>query len=187
MDFNRGGQEAILRMVEAYGCSTRQALSELLGVSKSTMASRFMRDIFPADWVIQCSFDTGASLKWLVTGEGNKFENEHLDAIKTTRLKLIDEELHPANYQLFDKVMISSSIKEPAVLVDGSNTYLVDLSPPATADGLWLVDIDGRKSIRKIIRLPGQKFRVSNDEITFDCGVDDLKLIAKVDTFFQKI
>ncbi|MDR5018465.1 phage repressor protein CI [Yersinia enterocolitica] len=186
MDFETGGQAAIFRMVEAYGVSTRQAVCDRLGISKSTMASRFMRDIFPADWIIQCAFDTGASLKWLVTGEGNKFDNEFLDTIKVPRLKLIDGNVHNANYQLFDKVMIADSISKPAVLADESTSYLIDLSSKELTDGLWLIDIDGKASLRKIMRIPGQKVRVSTDESTFDCGIDDVKFIAKVDTIFQK-
>lgn len=46
MDFNSGGKKAIERLVEAYGFGTRQALCDHLGVSKSTMATRYMRDIF---------------------------------------------------------------------------------------------------------------------------------------------
>lgn len=46
MDFSSGGKKVIERLVEAYGFSTRQALCDHLGVSKSTMATRYMRDIF---------------------------------------------------------------------------------------------------------------------------------------------
>ena len=49
---------------------TRQALADHIGVSKSTLANRYMRDTFPADWIIQCSLETGASLTWLTTGNG---------------------------------------------------------------------------------------------------------------------
>lgn len=70
MDFKTGGQQVILRLVEAYGFSTRQMLCDHLGVSKSTLATRFMRDIFPAEWVIQCALETNAWLKWLVSGVG---------------------------------------------------------------------------------------------------------------------
>ncbi|WP_143340009.1 helix-turn-helix transcriptional regulator, partial [Cronobacter sakazakii] len=70
MDFNSGGRQAIERLVKAYGFSTRQALSDHLGVSKSTLATRYMRDIFPSDWIIQCAMETGVSLEWLVTGTG---------------------------------------------------------------------------------------------------------------------
>lgn len=65
-----GGKEAITRILQAYGFSTRQALCDHLGVSQSTMANRWMRDTFPHDWLIACHLDTGASMLWLTTGQG---------------------------------------------------------------------------------------------------------------------
>lgn len=70
MDFNTGGQKVVQRLLEAYGFKTRQALCDKLGVAKSTMASRYMRDIFPADWVIQASIETGINVEWLAFGTG---------------------------------------------------------------------------------------------------------------------
>ena len=67
---NKGGKAAIERLVEAYGFTTRQALADHLEVSKSTLANRYLRDTFPADWIIQCALETGTSLKWLTTGQG---------------------------------------------------------------------------------------------------------------------
>lgn len=55
---NQGGKAAIERLVKAYGFTTRQALADHLGVSKSTLANRYMRDTFPADWIIQCALET---------------------------------------------------------------------------------------------------------------------------------
>ncbi|EIN3471841.1 helix-turn-helix domain containing protein, partial [Shigella flexneri] len=52
MNLEKGGRGAIERMVEAYGFKTRQALCDHLGISKSTLATRYMRDSFPAEWVI---------------------------------------------------------------------------------------------------------------------------------------
>lgn len=34
------------------------------------MATRYMRDIFSADWVLQCVMETGVSIDWLVSGKG---------------------------------------------------------------------------------------------------------------------
>jgi phage repressor protein C with HTH and peptisase S24 domain len=187
MDFEKGGQAAIYRMMDAFGFTTRQALCNELGVSKSTMASRFMRDIFPADWVIQCALKTGADLKWLTSGEGRMFDNEVIDTLKVPKMKLSEGTTHPAGYVMFDKVMLNVSLKKPGVLVEGPKSYIVDFANEDLADGVWLVDIDGSSSVRKIQRLPGQKIRVSNDEITFDCGILDLKLLAKVDTVFQQV
>lgn len=187
MDYETGGQAAIYRMMEAFGVTTRQALCNELGVSKSTMASRFMRDLFPADWIVQCALKTGALLPWLVSGEGPMFDNETTDILKVPKIKLLDGTTHESGYVMFDKVMLNQSLKKPGVLTDGKKSYIVDFANEELADGVWLIDIDGSASIRKIQRLPGQKIRVSNDELTFDCGIQDLKLVAKVDTIFQQI
>ena len=72
MDLRKGGKAAIERMLEAYGVTTKQALCERLGISSSTLANRYLRDTFPADYIIQCALETGVSLKWLVTGNGSK-------------------------------------------------------------------------------------------------------------------
>lgn len=85
---NRGGKEVIGRILEAYGFTTRISLCNQLGVSQSTMANRYARDTFPADWVIVCHLETGASLIWLSTGTGNKFVDGRDD--KTVYLKHID-------------------------------------------------------------------------------------------------
>ncbi|WP_313124480.1 helix-turn-helix transcriptional regulator [Pseudescherichia sp.] len=67
MNFSSGSRNVIKRLVEAYGFTTRQALADHLGVSKSTLATRYIRDIFPSNWVITYALQTGASLIWLVT------------------------------------------------------------------------------------------------------------------------
>jgi lambda repressor-like predicted transcriptional regulator len=75
-------KEAITRILQAYGFSTRQALCDHLGVSQSTMANRWMRDTFPHDWLIACHLDTGASMLWLTTGQGtHNYANEDMDCL----------------------------------------------------------------------------------------------------------
>ena len=73
VESNKGGKEVISRLVEAYGFSSRQALCNHLHVSQSTLANRSARDTFPADWVIICHVETGASMFWLTTGQGLPF------------------------------------------------------------------------------------------------------------------
>ncbi|MGV4241352.1 phage repressor protein CI [Citrobacter freundii] len=66
---NRGGQKVIERILSAYGFKSRQAFCNHLGISQSTMANRYARDTFPADWVLICSLETGVSVEWLSSGE----------------------------------------------------------------------------------------------------------------------
>ncbi|MDN5971292.1 MAG: helix-turn-helix domain containing protein, partial [Enterobacterales bacterium] len=102
MDFNNGGKKAIERLVEAYGFTTRQALCDHLGVSKSTMATRYMRDIFPADWVLQCAMETGLSIQWLSFGEGPKKDVSKLDTVSLPKKNLISGKLVDAGFYIFD-------------------------------------------------------------------------------------
>lgn len=174
MDFNSGGREAIERLVEAYGFSTRQALADHLKVSKSTLATRYMRDIFPSDWVITCALETGASLEWLTTGCGLKFEHDKSDILSLEKKKLLDGVLYPSGNIFFDKVMLPSESQELFIVDDSSVFYIVDASNSEIQDGMWLVNIDGLFSVRLVARIAGNKLRITNKTLSFDCNKDEI-------------
>jgi len=175
MDFKTGGQQVILRLVEAYGFSTRQMLCDHLGVSKSTLATRFMRDIFPAEWVIQCAMETGASLDWLVTGEGAIFDNEKIDTFKIRNTKILNGVLHEAGYVIFDSVLIPSNVDKPLLVTSQNLRHLIELNTTEIVDGKWLIDIDGFMSIREINRIPQNRVRVTDNSNEFECNLHDVK------------
>ncbi|MGY2799852.1 phage repressor protein C with HTH and peptisase S24 domain [Ewingella americana] len=179
MDFKTGGQQVILRLVEAYGFSTRQMLCDHLGVSKSTLATRFMRDIFPAEWVIQCALETGVSLQWLVSGEGDIFDKAS-DLIKMPQKKLLKEKIYDAGYCAFDKVFIPQNLLDPFLLHDGDFKYIADAKFDDITDGKWLLNIDGNYSIRNLVKIPGDNVRVEKNSITFDCKINDLITVATI-------
>lgn len=197
MNFNTGGKAAIERLVAAYGYTTRQALCDRLGVSKSTMATRYMRDIFPADWIIQCALETGASLEWLSFGTGEAFsginsgnsianqksanENALDDVITVQKKKIVDGDLYSANFFMLDKAMLPSHIIKPIIVVDDSCQYLAEESIDEISDGTWLVEIEGKVSIKELTRIPVGKIRVNPPEggHYFECGINDLKAVAK--------
>ncbi|AYC17687.1 hypothetical protein DZA65_00781 [Dickeya dianthicola] len=185
MDFGTGAKAAIERLVEAYGFKNRQALCDHLGVSKSTLANRYMRDSFPADWVIQAALETGVSLRWLATGEGPKFDDARNDVIAIPRQKLIDGKLYDSNYYMFDKAFLSDGLKDPVVILDGDITYIADRQFDEVVDGKWLVEIEGRTSIRDLTRIPVGKVRVSGAGAEFDCGLGDIQIIAECKGFYK--
>lgn len=180
MDFKTGGQQVILRLVEAYGFTTRQMLCDHLGVSKSTLATRFMRDIFPAEWVIQCALETGASLRWLTTGLGVQFEHSRTDIIEIKRKKIQEGKLYEAGYLVFDKVFLPPDLGIPFALVNKAETYICDSKFKEILDGKWLVDIEGTVSVRCLARMPGGLIRVEGGSFPFDCLLNDLNIIASI-------
>ncbi|HID9654546.1 TPA: phage repressor protein CI [Serratia marcescens] len=185
MDLEKGGRGAIERMVEAYGFTTRQALCDQLGVSKGTLSNRYMRDSFPADWVIQCSLETGASLQWLVSGKGIIYECEDIMTIPCK--KIIDGELFDANYFIFDKAFLPNKITTPFVLISDTVKYLMDFETDSIQDGKWLIQINSKYSIRDINIMPKSQAKVSHNGTSFECDIKDLDITAKVKMIFNTL
>jgi phage repressor protein C with HTH and peptisase S24 domain len=187
MDFKTGGREAIDRLIEAYGFTTRQALCDHLGVSKSTLATRYMRDIFPAEWVIQCALETRVALSWLASGVGPMFDNNRLDIVDIPRKKLLDGVLYDSNYYAFDKALLPPDVKNAQAILDGNIIYIVELNFDKFSDGKWLVKFDDTTSLRDIIKIPNNKLKVDNGKFDFECNMSDMQLIAKVVSQIKQI
>lgn len=183
VESNRGGKDTILRLVEAYGFSSRQALCAHLGVSQSTLANRSARDTFPADWVIICHMETGASLTWLTTGKGARFmEVEESRVVIATQRKISNGILEPMDDFILDKGSLPEGLNAPFVVNADRSTYLVDTYEGEIVDGLWLIEIDKLVSIRELVRFPGGRVRVENGKSSFECQSSDIVVLGKVIT-----
>lgn len=192
-----GGRDAINRLMKAYNFSSRQQLCDHLSVSKSTMANRYLRDSFPAEWVIQCALETGISLLWLATGQGDMFASEEFDkplktessvtvrplskivapSIKHAELK--NGELQSEDEILLDSRLLDSESVNSLFVKTATDSFIVDTSVKQVSNGYWLVDIDGVKSIVKVARIPGNKIVVHQDESSFECSVDDVEVVGR--------
>lgn len=197
MNFNKGGQEVIKRLLTAYGFKTRQALCDQLGASTSTMSTRWMRDIFPSDWVIQCAMETGASLEWLSFGEGEPFKNGDKktpneypqtandnalgDVIAVPRKKIIDGIIYDSNFFMLDKAMLPTHLCKPVIIFEDETQYLAEQKGDEVSDGTWVVEIEGKVSIKELTRIPVGRVLVApvSGGQSFECGINDLKPLAK--------
>jgi phage repressor protein C with HTH and peptisase S24 domain len=192
-----GGRDAINRLIKAYNFSSRQQLCEHLSVSKSTMANRYLRDSFPAEWVIQCALETGVSLLWLATGQGEMYTNDSEEknlkketavtvrplskivapSIKHAELK--NGELQPDDEMLLDSRLLEGESSNSLFVKTPTDSFIVDTSVKQISNGFWLVDIDGVKSFVKISRIPGNRIVVNHEEASFECSVDDVEVIGR--------
>ncbi|HEJ7259734.1 TPA: phage repressor protein CI [Serratia marcescens] len=186
MDFKTGGREVIERLIEAYGFTTRQALCDHLGVSKSTLATRYMRDIFPAEWVIQCAIETGAALRWLASGEGSMFDNKSSDIVDIPRKKLIDGVLYESNHYSFDKALLPRSLQVPLIIIHEETIYITEKKFEKFTDGNWFIKLNDLVSLRSIIKIPNEKLKIDNGKINFECKISDIELISKVTSRIEK-
>lgn len=177
---NQGGKAAIERLVEAYGFTTRQALADHLEVSKSTLANRYMRDTFPADWIIQCALETGTSLNWLATGQGLKLSSQTATTEELVKFRLVAGKIVEDGSFVFDASFLPAGLLSPIVVLENSITYICEQKFSEVSDGHWLINIDGSFSVRKITRLPKSMVNVSTVDNNFDCALTDIEFIAHV-------
>ncbi|WP_222888591.1 phage repressor protein CI [Enterobacter sp. C2] len=192
-----GGRDAINRLIKAYNFSSRQQLCDHLSVSKSTMANRYLRDSFPAEWVIQCALETGVSLLWLTTGQGEKNDNDSqeksFDFVNPTHIKKLSEVVAPEIDKatldggalvehgkiILDNSLIPHNMTNPLLIHTENGSYLVDRSGTPPVNGVWLVDIDGIKTIAKLARIPGNRLVVQQGESSFECSLVDIEVVGR--------
>jgi len=184
---NQGGKAAIERLVEAYGFTTRQALADHLDVSKSTLANRYMRDTFPADWIIQCALETGVSLNWLTTGQGLKTNSKNATTEELVKFRLTEGKMIEEGSFIFDSSFLPASLHLPIIVIDGATTYICDKKFGEVLDGHWLINIDGTYSIRSIIRLPKGRIKISSLDDSFECNFSDIEIVARIELLISNV
>ncbi|EAA9899990.1 phage repressor protein [Salmonella enterica] len=186
-----GGKDPIERICAAYGFTSRQALCRHLDVSQSTMANRVTRGNFPADWVLICAMETGASLEWLVYGRGeapkltNQNENNTQPSGPKQKTQLSYEIIqngvsHPQEPVTISSEILPSMTKAPRLVNADGMLWIIDDFSGELVDGFWMIEMDGVISIREMYRLPGGKVRVENGKASFECSANDVKVMGKV-------
>lgn len=185
LTFDMSGDSApvLNRVIEAYGFTTKMMLADHLGIASSSLAGRYKRGGFPADIVVRCMAETGANLEWLATGQGKKFNSDELDVLKLPRQKLIDGQLFASGFLMFDKAMFLPGIPlpaDPVCIIDGAAQFIIEKKYTEVFDGDWLVELEGKTSIRTLTRVPIKKVRVSGSGMAFDCNLDDVTVIGRV-------
>ena len=183
IEFSHGGAEVLDRVIQAYGFNTKLALAEHLDIASISLANRYKRDFFPADIVVRCMAETGATLEWLATGQGRKFNDDELDIMKLPRKKIVDGKLYESGFLMLDKVTFLPGKplpQNPICVIDNTMQYIVDQHFTEVYDDVWLVEVEGKTSVRTLTRIPVGKVRVSGVGMAFDCGIDDIKIIGRI-------
>ena len=183
INLNMDSAPVLDRIIEAYGFSSKLMLAQHLDMAASSLSSRYKRGGFPADIAVRCIAETGVTLEWLATGEGKKYNEEDLDILRIPRRKIIDGQLYEAGVLQLDKILFvadKTRPKTPLCVVDGAVSFIIEKNYSEIFDGEWLVEIEGKTSIRTLNRIPIRKVRVSGVGMAFDCGLDDITIIGKV-------
>ncbi|KLQ33111.1 phage repressor protein [Enterobacter bugandensis] len=193
-----GGKDPIERICIAYGFTSRQALCRHLNISQSTMANRVSRGNFPADWVLICAMETGASLKWLVYGHGEAPAQPEIKEKPAMEIKQplstqidylnIQNGIVKSQKQVFiASDMIPADASSPQLIATEGLFWIVDEFAGELVDGFWLIEMDGVAMIRELYRLPGGRIKVENGKHSFECMAQDVKVIGKALTRTEQI
>ena len=186
LDELEGGKAVLARMLQAYGFTMQKELGDLHGLSSGTISTWIRRDYFPGDVVIACALDTGVSLRWLATGQGQMREAaaerapEQAVGRQLKKLRLRGGVMEEEGTWLADPSLLDASLKEPACLVRGAHAWIIDLGSTSLGNGRWLLGIDGDMDVYDIARLPGNRLKVSRQALIFECGVEEVTALGQV-------
>ena len=190
INFESGGANVLDRVLIAYGFTTKIALCDHLGIASSSLANRYKRDFFPSDIVVRCIAETGARLKWLVTGEGEIFESgkdEQAEALPDSLLNvshsfLVDGQLKKDSDLKIDSKFfsISTTSKNLHLVTENKLQHVINKDAADLRDGKWLVEIEGATSIKTLTRIPVGRVRVQGEGTDFECKIVDIKPLGHV-------
>lgn len=181
-----GGRNFTSRLLNVTGADNLVVLSDMIGVPRTTISTWHRRDMTAYEVAVRICLATGASLKYVVLGEGEPFDTveKNIDtSIPLTKEVLRDGEITIDGVIKFDSVLLNNYNlnKETVRLVEyDSELMMVDISKNHPTSGRYLIDIDGSISINYLQRLPGKKLAMSFGDSSVEIAQEDIKVIGRV-------
>ncbi|MFP1786118.1 phage repressor protein CI [Lonsdalea quercina] len=176
------------RIIAVYGFTQKLQLANHFEMSPSSLQNRFTRGTISYDLAAFCSLETGASLRWLLTGEGPQFDGKpsFTDPKIMNLYTLRDGILEENSILNIDPIFLSKQISKGIAVQTEGKLHFIDKEAPLS-DGLWLVDIERATSIRELTLLPGKKLHVAGGKVPFECGIDEIKTIGRVVGVYSEV
>jgi Bacteriophage CI repressor helix-turn-helix domain. len=181
-------EELLNRICEVYGFSQKIQLANHFDIAASSLQNRYKRGNMSYDFAVHCALETGASIKWLMTGEGAKFEGASpANAPKQLKLFTLSEgQLAGEDELLIDNQFFSRPLSDGFAVKSEGKLHFVE-QQATLSDGQWLVDIEGIIALRELTVLPGKKLHVAGGKVPFECGVDDIRTVGRVVGVYSEI
>jgi len=176
------------RICKAYGFSQKIQLANHFDIASSSLSNRYTRGAISYDFAAHCALETGANLRWLLTGEGQAFTSSvSSDETKSIEAFTLSEEIlkSAGTLNIAAKFFTKPFADGMAVRAEGK-LHFVD-KQASLSDGLWLVDIEGGISIRELTKLPGRKLHVTGGKVPFECGINDIKALGRIVGVYSEV
>lgn len=184
--------EVLDRICEAYGFSQKTQLANHFDIASSSLSNRYTRGAISYDFAAHCALETGVNLRWLLTGEGERFTGESTrqresdSALRIEKFTFCDGALTRSGDFVIDKA-IAEKLHSDIFCLDADGGFYVVERTTTLTDGLKIVDIDGTASLREVQILPGKKLRVHGGIEPFVCSVDDISILGSANFAFSEM
>ncbi|WP_210523402.1 phage repressor protein CI [Pantoea ananatis] len=188
LDAQVNSDDLLERICQTYGFNQKVQLARHFKISPSSLQNRYSRGTISYDFAVQCALETGASILWLLTGQGSQYgdKSSPADPKKMDLFTLSDGILEKNSQMSIDSKFFSKDISNGiAVKSDGKLNFIDKDS--TLSDGLWLIEIEGKSSIRELTLLPGKKLHIAGGKIPFECGIEDINGIGKVIGIYSEV
>ncbi|QOL13268.1 phage repressor protein CI [Dickeya dianthicola] len=191
LDISADNGEVLDRLCEVYGFTQKIQLARHFNITASSLQNRYSRGAISYDFAAFCSLETGASLRWILTGKGDKFDEAPPSAecdkpIIIKRFTLSEGRLTRNGDLSIDGQLFSKSITHPQCVIADGKTYIIEMDS-SLSDGSWMVDIEGAISIRDLTVLPAKRLHVAGGKVPFECGVDEIKPLGRVVGVYSEV
>lgn len=180
--------EALLdRICQVYGFTQKIQLARHFNIAASSLQNRYARGTISYDFAVHCALETGASLRWLFTGEGPQHEGsptasdpKRIPSFTLSEGQLSEEEEIRLSSHFFNRPFDGISVR-----ADG-RLHFVD-KDAVLSDGLWLVNVEGAISIRELTVLPGRRLHVAGGKVPFECDVGAIITLGRVIGMYSEV
>ena len=188
LDSQVNNEELLDRICQVYGFTQKIQLARHFNIAASSLQNRYARGTISYDFAVQCALDTGASLRWLMTGQGAQFEGNPApgDPVAVVTFTLSDCQLEENSTLSIDSHLFSKPLTRGIAVRSEAKLHFVEKGAPLT-DGLWLVEIEGTISLRDLTLLPGKKLHVAGGKVPFECGIDEIKTLGRVVGIYSEV
>ena len=188
LDSQVNNEELLDRICQVYGFTQKIQLARHFNIAASSLQNRYARGTVSYDFAVQCALDTGASLRWLMTGQGAQFDGQPTqgDPLTVALFTLSDGRLEENTTLSIDSHFFSKQLTRGIAVRAEGKLHFVEKDASLT-DGLWLVEIEGTTSIRDLTLLPGKKLHVAGGKIPFECVIGEIKTVGRVVGVYSEV
>lgn len=180
-------EEVLDRICQVYGFTQKIQLANHFNIAASTLQNRYTRGNVSYDFAAFCALETGVNIKWILTGQGPKKDEEYskssynLQTFTLSEGRLTENGVLNIAPELFEK-----PLKSAICIRSESKSYITEKDAPL-ADGLWIVDVEGAISLRELTVLPGKRLHVADGKAPFKCGIKAIKTIGRVVGVYSEV